>query len=116
MSDDENGVTVTPPERYAIGISFGNSNSSIAHTASVRALMSKVSRETAHKRERMVKLELSQTKREVSLDTEQDTARVTADALRQQIARSPQYSLTSKARSTMELRQRRSWCEIARIR
>lgn len=33
--DDDEGVTVTPPERYAIGLSFGNSNSSIAHTSSV---------------------------------------------------------------------------------
>ena len=34
-ADEENGVTVTPPERFAIGLSFGNSNSSIAHTSSV---------------------------------------------------------------------------------
>ncbi|MCJ1381461.1 Hsp70 protein that interacts with Zuo1p [Xylographa soralifera] len=32
--DDDEGATVTPPERYAIGLSFGNSNSSIAHTSS----------------------------------------------------------------------------------
>ena len=32
---EDNGVTVTPDERFAIGISFGNSNSSIAHTSSV---------------------------------------------------------------------------------
>ena len=34
--DDDEGATVTPPERYAIGLSFGNSNSSIAYTSSVR--------------------------------------------------------------------------------
>lgn len=32
-ADDDNGATVTPPERYAIGIAFGNSNSSIAYTS-----------------------------------------------------------------------------------
>ena len=36
-TDEDNGVTITPPERYAIGLSFGNSNSSIAHTSSVCA-------------------------------------------------------------------------------
>ena len=35
--DEDNGVTVTPPERFAIGLSFGNSNSSIAHTSSVKS-------------------------------------------------------------------------------
>ena len=35
--DEDNGVTVTPPERFAIGLSFGNSNSSIAHTSSVES-------------------------------------------------------------------------------
>ena len=34
-AEDDEGVTVTPPERYAIGLSFGNSNSSIAHTSGV---------------------------------------------------------------------------------
>jgi molecular chaperone DnaK (HSP70) len=34
-AEEDNGVTVTPPERVAIGISFGNSNSSIAHTSNV---------------------------------------------------------------------------------
>ncbi|MCJ1410531.1 Hsp70 protein that interacts with Zuo1p [Ptychographa xylographoides] len=33
-ADDDDGATITPPERYAIGLSFGNSNSSIAHTSS----------------------------------------------------------------------------------
>ncbi|MCJ1232120.1 Hsp70 protein that interacts with Zuo1p [Varicellaria rhodocarpa] len=32
-AEEDNGVTVTPPERYAVGFSFGNSNSSIAHTS-----------------------------------------------------------------------------------
>ena len=48
MSDDEDGVTVTPPERCAIGISFGNSNSSIAHTASVIKLDLKANSQLAH--------------------------------------------------------------------
>ena len=34
-ADEDNGVTITPPERFAIGLSFGNSNSSIAHTSNV---------------------------------------------------------------------------------
>ena len=33
-TDEDNGATVTPPERCVIGISFGNTNSSIAHTSS----------------------------------------------------------------------------------
>lgn len=32
-ADEDTGATITPPERLAIGISFGNSNSSIAHTS-----------------------------------------------------------------------------------
>lgn len=40
MSEDEiesNGVTTPSTERHAIGLSFGNSNSSIAYTSGVRA-------------------------------------------------------------------------------
>jgi molecular chaperone DnaK (HSP70) len=40
MSEDEiesNGVATPPTERHAIGISFGNSNSSIAYTSGVRS-------------------------------------------------------------------------------
>lgn len=37
MSGDESdGVASAPTERFAIGISFGNSNSSIAYTSGVR--------------------------------------------------------------------------------
>jgi len=32
-TDEDTGATITPPERSVIGISFGNSNSSIAHTS-----------------------------------------------------------------------------------
>lgn len=36
MSEESNGpLTPEPAERYAIGISFGNSNSGIAHTSTV---------------------------------------------------------------------------------
>ena len=38
MSGDESEVVASAPtERFAIGISFGNSNSSIAHTSAVRS-------------------------------------------------------------------------------
>ena len=33
-AEEDTGATITPPERLAIGISFGNSYSSIAHTSS----------------------------------------------------------------------------------
>ena len=35
-TEESDGVAVAPTERFAIGISFGNSNSSIAYTSGVR--------------------------------------------------------------------------------
>lgn len=37
MSKESNGVSAETPERFAIGISFGNSSSSIARVTPVRA-------------------------------------------------------------------------------
>ena len=37
MSNESNGVAAEAPERFAIGISFGNSSSSIARVTPVRA-------------------------------------------------------------------------------
>lgn len=47
MSGDESdGAASAPTERFAIGISFGNSNSSIAYTSGVR-ISDTVAREAA---------------------------------------------------------------------
>lgn len=37
MSNESNGVAAEAPERFTIGISFGNSSSSIARVTPVRA-------------------------------------------------------------------------------
>ena len=115
MSDDENGVTVTPPERCAIGISFGNSNSSIAHTASVITLdptpIEHITDGKAGRKGRSHSKRRRRSRR-VSYNKQPHIT----DALRRQTARYLRYFPTLKVKSTMELRQRCNWYEIARTR
>ena len=96
MSAQEDGEA-TSPEVHAIGISFGNSNSSIAYTSGVCTFSSKPWEPAGHKQEAMIILNLVNRKARLkSLQTKRETAKF------------PQCFHISKGKSIKGLKRSRS--------